>query len=75
MTAWVLGGKVLKRLFLCSHSITRLFAMKIITPEKINFKNFFKQCNNFASFFPSIRVNLLFRSFFCWFSFSLFLLR
>lgn len=35
--AW---GKALKRLFLCSHSITRLFAMKIITPEKINFKIF-----------------------------------
>lgn len=73
MTAWVLGGKALKRLFLCSHYITRLFAMKIITPEKIILKNFFYfslgQCNNFASFFPSIRVNLLFRSF------SLFLLR
>lgn len=25
MTAWVLGGKALKRLFLCSHSINGFF--------------------------------------------------
>ena len=75
MTAWVLGGKALKRLFLCSHSINGFFCL-FTHPLKQKNKKIFKRGVNNLRFLAISIMSFLFSLFlfYNFFFLSLFLL-